>query len=124
MLNPPVQVRRPRLHGQPTLGFFMRKPGALHHARFLASCLYLMKMAMLRDVLPAGILTPRMKEKVIEVAEYIALFHAPHFLQARIASVAPRLDLELWQLMSIYRVNISYFLNPKQLHLLQKHYDD
>ena len=91
----------------------MRKPGALHHARFLASCLYILKMAMLRDVLPAGVLTPKMKEEVIVVAEYIALFHAPHFLQAQIASAAPRLDLEMWQFMSSYQVNISYFLSPK-----------
>ena len=89
----------------------MRKPGALHHARFLASSLYLLKMAMLRDVLPAGLLTPRMKEEVVEMAEYITLFHAPHFLQARVASAAPRLDLEMWQLMTSYQVAMIKYIN-------------
>lgn len=65
-------------------------------------------MAMLRDVLPAGLLTPRMKEEVVEMAEYITLFHAPHFLQARVASAAPRLDLEMWQLMTSYQVPMGY----------------
>lgn len=83
----------------------MRAPGALHHARFLASCLYIMKLALLADVLPRGLLTPNMLEGIDRMAQYIALFHGPWFLQARLSTPAPRLDLQLWQHMCHYEVN-------------------
>ena len=59
----------------------MRAPGALHHARFLASCLYIMKMVMLADVLPCGLVTPTMRTKLTRMAGYISLIHGPWFLQ-------------------------------------------
>ena len=102
------------MHGQPIVGFTMRKPGAVHHARFLASCLYLMKIFMLADVLPPGVLTPNMRSEVDQIAEYIALFHAPHFLQARMSTAAPRLDLELWTDMCQYEVRTIYVPFHKQ----------
>ena len=68
-------------------------------------------MAMLRDVLPAGLLTSRMKEEVAGMAEYITLFRAPHFLQARVVSAASRFDLEMWQLMTSYQVAMIKYTN-------------
>ena len=94
------QVMRPHKNRPPVHGFEMRKPGALHHARFLASCLYILKLSMLADALPQGTMTPNEREKVDRLAQYIALFHAPYFLQASLASAAPRLDITLWQHMS------------------------
>ena len=49
---------------------------------------------MLSDVVPPGFLTPAMIVNLQKMAIFIALFHGPWFLQARIAPIAPRLDLE------------------------------
>ena len=41
--------------------------GALHHARFLGSCLYIMKLVMLSfNVTPPGLLTPNMLAKIYD----------------------------------------------------------
>ena len=82
----------------------MRAPGALHHARFMASCLYLLKMALLANILPPGLVTPAMRAKIDRMALYIALFHGPWFLQARVSVVAPRLDIQLWDHMCAFEV--------------------
>lgn len=94
------QVIRPRQQRQDN--FVMRAPGALHHARFLASCLYIMKLCMLKDVLPPGLVTPDMRTNIDRMALFISLFHGPWFLQSRLAIVAPRLDLQLWHNMCEY----------------------
>ena len=96
-----LQVVRP---GRPG-GFVMRAPGALHHARFMASCLYLLKMALLSDVLPRGLVTAAMRTKIDRMALYIALFHGPWFLQSRVPVVAPRLDMQLWGHMCVFEVS-------------------
>ena len=83
--------------------FVMRAPGALHHARLLASSLYILKLTMLANVTPSGLLTPNMIVALDRIAEYIALFHGPWYLQARLPAPSPRLDLQLWQDMCIYQ---------------------
>ena len=88
--------------------FVMRAPGALHHARFLASALYILKLSLLADDLPRGVLTVTMRQNVDRMAQYIALFHGSWFLQARVAPIAPRLDVQLWEDMCIYQVYILY----------------
>ncbi len=93
------QVIRP---GQQVDSFQMRAPGAIHHARFMASSLYILKLAMLADVTPPRLLTARKLEGIDKMAEFIALFHGPWFLQARLPSSSPRLDLQLWQHMCYY----------------------
>ena len=85
--------------------FVMRAPGALHHARFLASSLYIMKLAMLADNLPRGLVTPHMHAHINRMAVFIALFHGPWFLQAILPSPAPWLDLKLWHDMCTFEVN-------------------
>ena len=63
-------------------------PGALHHARFVAFCLHIMKIAMLADVLPPGLLTPVMLGNIDRMAQFISLFYGPWFLQDQIARFA------------------------------------
>ncbi len=55
----------------------MRAPGALHHAHFLASSLYIMKIVMLSDVLPVSFLTPAMLDDIMRMAQFISLFYGP-----------------------------------------------
>ena len=50
-------------------------------------------------VLPRGMITPNERDELKRLAIYIALFHTPYFLQARLTSAAPRLDLTLWKHM-------------------------
>lgn len=60
---------------------------------------------MLSHVLPPGVLAADKEAGVHRMAEYIALFHAPWFLQAMVPASSPRLDLQLWKDMCSYQVN-------------------
>ena len=87
--------------------FRIRKPGALHHARFMASSIYIMKLTLLNDQLPPNLLNsdpdiPDMEQRIRRMARYIALFHGPWFLRARVPIIAPRLDMELTNHMRYY----------------------
>ena len=84
--------------------FLLRKPGALHHARFLASAIYIMKLVLLKNQLPAGLVTPNMGQKLERMAQFVSIFYTPWFLQARLAPLAPRLDVQLWFDMCKYEV--------------------
>ena len=66
----------------------------MHHG------LYLLKMALLADTI--AFTTTEERGQVEHMAEFIALFHGPLFLQASLAAAAPRLDLQLWQHMEAY----------------------
>ena len=70
-----------------------------------------MKLAMLADVLPRGLLTPAILGDIKRMAQFISLFHGPWFLQARIAPVAPRLDLQLWEYMCVYIRCVPFIKN-------------
>ena len=78
----------------------IRKPGAVHRARFMASCLYLLKICLYQkqfvtdhqNILDASILS-----------EYIALIHAPYFLRSPLAISAPRHDRDLWVDLGKYK---------------------
>ena len=72
----------------------MRKPGACHRARFMASCLYLLKISLYRDQYDA--LTPEETSQVLVLAEYVALLHVPYFLKSPLAIAAPRQDRDFW----------------------------
>lgn len=100
------QVVRPCKNRQPKVGFRMMKPGAFHHARFMAKSLYLLKIAMLVDTLPPNFYRARQLAGVHQMAQFIALFHSRYFLQAMSPAAAPRLDLTLWQHMCRYQVTI------------------
>ena len=99
------QVIRPRANGPPQVGFNMRQPGALHHARFMAKGIYIMKIAMLVDELPHNFLTRHQREGVRRMAVFIAIFYTPYFLTARLPACAPREDLTLWRNMCQFRTH-------------------
>ena len=72
----------------------IRKPGACHRARFMASCLYLYKIYMFQSQFME--LSPDQASEVSILVEYIALIHVPYFLKAPIAASAPRQDRDFW----------------------------
>lgn len=96
-------VLRPRVNGPPAAGLHMRQPGALHHARFMAKGLYLLKIAMLVDALPNRFLTPNQRDGVRRMAQFIAIFYTRYFLTARLPACAPRNDITLWKNMCNFR---------------------
>ncbi len=86
-------------------------PGALSYARFLMVGIYVLKMVLLGDGLPQGLVTPNMRQDLERMARFIAVYYTPWFLQARLAASAPRLDVKLWQDMWSYEVrNIIRFI--------------
>ena len=99
-----MQIQRPKKRGPASVGFKMRKAGTDHKEWFLGSTLYLLKMSMLGNKLHHGMGTLLIQTKIDNMAEFIALFYGPLFLQAGIGAYAPRLDLELWHNMITYKV--------------------
>ena len=79
----------------------IRKPGACHRARFMASCLYILKIYFYRAQFME--LTPDQVTEMSIMAEYIALIHAPYFLKSPLAISAPRQDRDLWVDLIHYR---------------------
>ena len=83
-----MQVQIPRKCGPASVRFKMRKAGTAHKACFLGSALYLLKMSMLGNNLHQGMVTPLVQRQIDDMAEFIALFYGPLFLQARNAAYA------------------------------------
>ena len=71
----------------------IRNPGAIHRARFISSCLYLLKIYLYRDQFHTDW---EQIEHVKILAEYVALVHAPYCLQLPLAVSSPRQDLDFW----------------------------
>ena len=90
-----ANVVSPRKDSDHHYGFTMRKPGAHHHAKFMSDSLYILKITILADVLPEGFICPGEMDGIRRMAQYICLFHGPHYLKARLSAAAPRLDLDL-----------------------------
>ena len=81
----PIKVKRPRKHSPPVeLDYKLHTPGACHKTRFMAQSLYLLKIALLSDEFNH---TQREKNAVKIMADFIALFYAQFFLQARLSSM-------------------------------------
>ena len=68
----------------------------MHRARFMASCLYLLKIFLYNEQIDADDITLEELFDVKILAEYIALLHAPYFLQTPLATAAPRMDRDFW----------------------------
>ena len=71
----------------------IRKPGACHRARFMASCLYLIKICLYKKQFETSAENISQVEVLVE---YIVLLHAPYFLQSPLAISAPRQDRDFW----------------------------
>ena len=81
----------------------VRKPGACHRARFMASCLYLLKIVLFNEQLTADVIDYDELEDAKILVEYIALLHVPYFLQSPLAIAAPRLDRDFWTSVCQYK---------------------
>ena len=99
------QVIRPN---RPIIGqdhFQVKAPGALHLARFMASCLFFMKITMIAYSLSTGLVTPAVMRQMQWMALFIALIHRPWFPQAQLSIPVPRLNLELLHHMHSFEMS-------------------
>ena len=62
----------------------IRKPGAVHRARFMASCLYLIKISLYQKQFDVAL---KNIQDVNILAECIALLHVPDFLKSSLVMV-------------------------------------
>lgn len=71
------------------------RPGAYHHARFMAKGIYIEKLAMFQILLP--FLSDQDKENINRATNFIILFYVPWFLGCAMAEKAPTNDLKAIQ---------------------------
>jgi hypothetical protein len=82
-----------------TSQFNIRRPGADHHARFMAKAIYYLKIYILQNCFH---LRPKEVKEVKRMAIYIAVFYGKYFLQSSLTSSAPFNDLRFLCLVHQY----------------------
>ena len=95
-------VKRIRKNSAVPVDIYIRKPGAVHQAHFMASCLYILKIFFYLHQEDFGLKRDVRKMEVQALAEFIALIYAPYFLQSPLAIAAPQLDHDLWNDLHSY----------------------
>ena len=89
--------------GRSVPSFHFRKPGAFHHARWIAKAIYCLKIWMLRNQLPQ--LTKEEEHLLFNVSIFTVLVYIKPWFTASDAASAPRTDLETLQLLRSYHDN-------------------
>jgi hypothetical protein len=80
------------------VAFKMERPGAFHHARFMAKSIYYIKMYMLLpQLLNRSLITQLQANQIERMATFIFLIYGQYFLQTALTAAAPRLDLDFWR---------------------------
>ena len=72
----------------------------------MASCLYILKIALLGSEVK---LTARQRKEIDVLAEFVAILYAPYFLQSSLTASAPRVDRDFIKDLIDYQV-LSYLL--------------
>ncbi|KZS10538.1 Cc8K15.2-like protein [Daphnia magna] len=89
------------LAGSIPRGFFIRRPGADHHARFMSKAIYILKIYLLSGSFE---MTPTELKQVERMAVYIGLFYGNYFLQSALTAAAAANDLHFFYLMKQFSV--------------------
>ena len=76
-----------------------------------------MKLSLLANILPDDVVSPEELPGIDRMAQYIALFHGPWYLQAQLSLSAPRLDLQLWNDVCCYEVFTQLLLQNVYIFL-------
>lgn len=88
-------------HGQ-ARPLSIRCVGAIHHARFMAKALVVLKMFLLYQKYRAHFTNEEWRD-IKKVADFVVLIWARYYLQSSLPAHAPRLDLELLEDAVAYR---------------------
>ena len=106
------------LGGNPPSGIRFNKPGANHHARWMAKAIYSLKMFMFTDQF---LLTEEQVNGLREVCMFVVVIHVKIWFAAPLAAAAPNNDLqllkELWDFQTINPEVSKVALHKMQLHL-------
>ena len=81
--------------GHDVPGFRFNQPGAHHSARWLADCLYHLKITMTSNYTDYD---EDIMKQIILATEYIVLFHAKFYLQGSIGAIAASNDLKAFKI--------------------------
>ena len=81
-------------------GFSFKRPGADHHARWLAKAIYELKLCLLMDQF---IMEEKQKGEVLIMAQFVGLFYAKAFLQSPLPCSAPSNDLAFMSEMIVWK---------------------
>ena len=81
----------------------IRKPGAVHHARFLSKANYYLKLQLLSKQLDFVKDSNVLKSQINIISEFVCCFYAPWYLKSNESIKAPFLDLTALHQMSKYR---------------------
>ena len=81
----------------------IRKPGAIHHARFLGKAIYYLKLKLLSNQLKFVQDDKLLQEEISIMVEFVACFYAKWYLQSDSAIRAPYLDISSLHQMHLYR---------------------
>ncbi len=87
----------------------MQRPGAVSHARFMAKCIYIIKIFMTRHQLPRHVLSCQQHTQIERIAKFALFLYAKYFLQAMMPAAAPRLDLEFWEDVQHFQVKSDHY---------------
>ena len=78
----------------PPFPFSFKKPGPCHKARFMAFCLYCLKMLLLIRQLNMDEVT---QEGLVRLGIFFAIIYIPHFLKASVGADAAFNDISLYK---------------------------
>ena len=95
-------TKRLRKDGLVVADVEIRRPGAIHQARFMSSCIYILKIPLFMHQSQLK-LQENEEAEVKTLAEFILLVYAQYFLQTPLAIKAPGLDRDLWNDMHAYQ---------------------
>ena len=76
----------------------MQRPGAYHNARFMAHCIYLIKIYMLHTFS----MNSRDSACVQRMTKFVACLYGRYFLQSPLTTSAAANDLEFWKDLTEY----------------------
>ena len=110
-------VKRVRREEVVVVDEVIRKPGAIHQARFMASCLYILKIYLYKDQLDADTIDVEEETDIECLAEYIALLHVPYFMQCPLAVAAPRLDRNFW--IDVHKYKMCFNENNLEYDMME-----
>ena len=96
------------------------KPGAVHRARWLAKTLYCLKITMLKDHVPKGVVNKTQIQKIERFTKFVAVIYCPWWFQCMLGTSAPRSDLEFVKQLDKYR-SIDRSIAESAIKAFQRH---
>ena len=98
-------------------GLFFYRPGACHHARWMANAIYCLKMYIFREVYPLPI---EQEKAMLDVCLFVVFVYISYWYRAPLPIMAPSKDLNLLKTLCEYR-SVDRSLADSVLQKLENH---